>query len=130
LKKFYSEPSICENSLKTIHPPLVVAIKPNNWHQELVLESYSSFLISGVFFLKILMADKSVFGEGAFLNKPPLFCGQNYPIWCIRMKFFIQSLHKNSWNAISSNTYVHMPKINESSKEHLDCMHNILLCLL
>jgi len=69
------------------------------------------------------MADKRFFGEGASLNKPPLFCGQNYPIWCIRMKFFIQSLDKNIWNVISNNSYVHMPEINSaSSKEHLDCM--------
>jgi len=68
------------------------------------------------------MADKTFFGEGASLNKPPLFCGQNYPILCIRMKFFIQSLYKNIWNVISNNTYMHMPGINESSKEHLDCM--------
>jgi len=86
----------------------------------MVLESYSSFFISG--FLKILMADKSIFGEGASLNKPPLFCGQNYPIWCIKMKFFIQSLDKNIWNVISNNTYVYMPEINESSIEPLDCM--------
>jgi len=68
------------------------------------------------------MADKFFLGEGASLSKPPLFHGQNYPIWCIRMKFFIQSLDKNIWNVISNNTYVHMPKINESSREHLDCM--------
>ena len=68
------------------------------------------------------MADKSVLGEGASLNKPPLFCGQNYPIWCIRMKFFIQSLDKKIWNVISNNTYVHMFESNESSKEQLDCV--------
>ena len=73
------------------------------------------------------MADTSVFGEGASLNKPPLFCGQNYHIWCIRMKFFIQSLDKNIWNVISNNTYVHMPEINESSKEHLDCMEQHII---
>ena len=38
------------------------------------------------------------------------------------MEFFIQSLDKNIWNVISNNTYVHMPEINESSIEHLDCM--------
>jgi len=32
------------------------------------------------------MADKMPFEEGASLNKPPLFCGKNYQIWCIRMK--------------------------------------------
>ena len=68
------------------------------------------------------MVDKSFFGEVASLNKSPLFCGQNYAIWCIRMKFFIQSLDKNIWNVISNNNYVHMPEINESSIEHLDCM--------
>jgi len=69
------------------------------------------------------MANKMSFGEGASLNKPPLFCGQTYPIWCIRMKFFIQSLDKDIWNVISNNTYMHMPEINyASSKEQLDCI--------
>jgi len=69
------------------------------------------------------MADKMLFGEGASLNKAPLFYGQNYPIWCIRMKFFIQSLDKDIRNVISNNTYMHMPEINyASSKEHLDCI--------
>ena len=70
-----------------------------------------------------LIADKRLFGEGASLNKPPLFCGQNYPIGCIRMKFFIQSLDKNIWNVISNNTYMNMPEIDyASSKKHNDCM--------
>ena len=43
------------------------------------------------------------------------------------MKFFIQSLDKNIWNVISNNTYVHMPEINESSKEHLDCMAQFII---
>jgi len=69
------------------------------------------------------MADKRLFGEGASLNKPPLFCGQNYSIWYIRMKFFIQSLDKNIWNVISNKTYMHMPENDfASSKEHIDCM--------
>jgi len=78
------------------------------------------------------MVDKKLFGEGASLNKPPLFCNQNYPIWCIRMKFFIQSLDKNIWNVISNNTYMHMSKINSaSSKEHLDCItHHIIVSAL
>jgi len=70
-------------------------------------------------------------GEGASLNKPPLFCSQNYPIWCIRMKFFIQSLDKNICNVISNNNYMNMPEIDSaSSEEHIDCMDNILLFML
>jgi len=47
------------------------------------------------------MANKFSFGEGASLNKPPLFCGENYKLWCIRMKFFVDSLDKEIWNVIS-----------------------------
>jgi len=52
------------------------------------------------------MADKMPFGKGASLNKPPLFCGKNYQIWCIRMKFFIESLDKEIWNVILNNAYM------------------------
>jgi len=44
LKKFYSKPSICENSLKTIHPPLV-AIKPNKVNLDLLDELCKQALI-------------------------------------------------------------------------------------
>jgi len=82
-----------------------------------------------MFFEKsFLMDDRMPFGEGASLNKPPLFCDQNYPIWCIRMKFFIQSLDKDIWNVISNSTYMHMPEINSaSSKEHLHCITNNII---
>ena len=63
------------------------------------------------------MANKFSFGEGASLNKPPLFCGKNYSIWCIRMKFFIESLDKEIWNVISNNAYMHMPKNNFASSK-------------
>jgi len=40
------------------------------------------------------MADKLPFGEGASINRSPLFCGVNYQFWKIRMKFFVQSTDK------------------------------------
>jgi len=78
------------------------------------------------------MADKMSFGEGASLNKPPLFCCKNYQIWCIRMKFFIESLNKEIWNVISNNAYMHMPGNNSAStKERLDCIaKNIIVSAL
>jgi len=70
------------------------------------------------------MAYKLSFWEGAFLNKPSLFCGKNYQIWCIRINFFIESLDKEIWNFISNNVYMHMPENNSASskikKEHFD----------
>jgi len=69
------------------------------------------------------MASKFSFGEGASLNKPPLFCGENYNLWCIRMKFFIDSLDKEIWNVISNNV--------ASFKDHLDCIaKNIIVFAL
>jgi len=79
------------------------------------------------------MANKFSFGECASLNKPPLFCGKNYPIWCIRMKFFIESLDKEIWNVISNHAYMHMPENNfaSSKKDHLDCIaKNIIVSAL
>jgi len=37
------------------------------------------------------MPDKLPFGEGASINRPPLFCGVNYQFWKVRMKIFMHS---------------------------------------
>jgi len=81
------------------------------------------------------MAGKFFFGEGASLNKPPLFCGKNYQLWCIRMKFFIESLDKEIWNVISNNVFMHMPENNSASSKneinHLDCIaKNVIVSAL
>ena len=34
------------------------------------------------------------FSEGASINKPPLFSGDNYPFWKIRMKIFLEFVDK------------------------------------
>ena len=39
----------------------------------------------------VLMADKMSFGEGASINRPPLFCGVNYQFCKVRMKIFMHS---------------------------------------
>jgi len=46
------------------------------------------------------MAEKLPFGEGASINRPPLFCGLNYQFWKVRMKIFVESLDKGIWDAI------------------------------
>jgi len=40
------------------------------------------------------MADKLPFGEGASINRPPLFRGENYQLWKIIMKFFVESIDR------------------------------------
>jgi len=51
-------------------------------------------LASRAWFLKVIqvdpktifkMTDRLPFGEGASINRPPLFCGLNYQFWKVRM---------------------------------------------
>jgi len=44
----------------------------------------------------IFMANKLPFGEGASINRPPLFCGVNYPFWKVRMEIFVESIDKKN----------------------------------
>jgi len=61
------------------------------------------------------MGEKFSFGECACLNKPPFFCGMNYELWCIRMKFFLDSIDRKIWNVIT-NRYL-MPISENVSSE-------------
>ena len=68
------------------------------------------------------MADKMPFGEGASINKPPLFCGVNYKFWKVRMKIFIHSTDKGIWESIENGPFVPQVKkddvlVNKPSSE-------------
>jgi len=52
------------------------------------------------------MADKMPFGEGASINKSPLFCGVNYQFWKVRIKIFIHSTDKGIWESIENGPFV------------------------
>jgi len=41
------------------------------------------------------------FVEGASINRPPMFCGVNYQFWKVRMRIFIESIHRGIWNVIN-----------------------------
>ena len=58
------------------------------------------------------MADRLPFGEGASINKPPLFCGLNYKYWEGRMKIFVESIDQEIWDAIENGPFI--PKIKKS----------------
>ena len=48
------------------------------------------------------VAENLPFKEGAFINKPPLFCELNYQSWNVRMKFFVESIDREIWDAITN----------------------------
>jgi len=52
------------------------------------------------------MAEKLLFGDGASINKSPLFCGLNYQFWKVRMKFFVELIHSGIWDAIVTDPFV------------------------
>jgi len=45
------------------------------------------------------------FAEGASINRPPLFAGENYPFWKIRMKIFLESVDKGVWDAVVNGPF-------------------------
>ena len=72
------------------------------------------------------MASKFSIGEGASLNRSPLFCGENYQLWCIRMVSFVDSLDRKVWDVITNNAFIHMLENNvvlsKNERDHLDCV--------
>jgi len=68
------------------------------------------------------MAEKFFFGKGACLDKPPLLCGMNYELWCIRMKFFVESIDRKIWNVITNSYLMPISENVSSERKHLDCV--------
>jgi len=54
------------------------------------------------------MAEQLPFGEGASINRSPLFCGLNYQFWKVKMKIFVKSICKGIWDAIENDPFVPM----------------------
>ena len=44
--------------------------------------------------------------EGASINRPPLFNGENYSFWKIKMKAFIEGIDVDIWEAIEHGPYI------------------------
>jgi len=57
------------------------------------------------------MADKFSFEEGASINRAPLLCGMNYQLWCIRMKFFVDSIDIKIWDVMINSYFIPMLEI-------------------
>jgi len=59
------------------------------------------------------MVDKLPFREGAYINRPPLFCGVNYQFWKVRMKIFMHSTDKGIWETIENGPFLPQVKRDE-----------------
>jgi len=63
------------------------------------------------------VAEKLPLGEGASINRSPLFCGFNYQFWKVRMKIFVESLDKRIWDAIENDPIIPKSEKDGSSIE-------------
>jgi len=52
------------------------------------------------------MAEKLPFGEGASINRSPLFCGLNYQFWKVKMKIFVESIDRGILDAIVNGPFI------------------------
>jgi len=68
------------------------------------------------------MANKLTFGEGASINRPPLFCGVSYQLWCIRMTIFVDFIDRKIWDVIPITLLEINNVFSKSEKDHLDCV--------
>jgi len=56
------------------------------------------------------MAENNLpFGEGASIDKSPMFYGLNYEFWKVRMRTFIESIDRGVWDSNVNRLYV--PKL-------------------
>ena len=46
--------------------------------------------------------------EGASINRPPMFNGDGYSYWKVRMKIFIEAIDLDIWNAIENGPFIPM----------------------
>ncbi|KAL2325900.1 hypothetical protein Fmac_024958 [Flemingia macrophylla] len=57
------------------------------------------------------------FAEGASINRPPLFYGDNYAFWKVRMKIFIESVQRSIWQAVVTDYKVPTKIVNGKEVE-------------
>nr|KYP73701.1 hypothetical protein KK1_006349 [Cajanus cajan] len=71
------------------------------------------------------------YGEGASIYRHPVFNGENYVYWKIRMRIFIEAIDITVWDAIENGPYIPMTKDGDGKREkhwkqrtllHLHCL--------
>nr|KYP43144.1 Retrovirus-related Pol polyprotein from transposon TNT 1-94 [Cajanus cajan] len=57
------------------------------------------------------------YGEGVSIHRPPVFNGENYVYWKIRMRIFIEAIDIAVWDAIENGPYIPMTKDDDEKRE-------------
>jgi len=59
-----------------------------------------------------MVENKLPFAEGASIYRLPMFFRVNYQFWKVRMKIFIESIDRGTWNDIVNGPYIPMVVVN------------------
>uniref|UniRef100_A0A151UF65 Retrovirus-related Pol polyprotein from transposon TNT 1-94 n=1 Tax=Cajanus cajan TaxID=3821 RepID=A0A151UF65_CAJCA len=57
------------------------------------------------------------YGEGVSIHRPPVFNGEKYVYWKIRMRIFIEAIDVAVSDAIENGPYIHMTKGDDGKRE-------------
>nr|KYP31345.1 Retrovirus-related Pol polyprotein from transposon TNT 1-94 [Cajanus cajan] len=57
------------------------------------------------------------YGEGVSIHRPPIFNGENYVYWKIRMRIFIEAIDIAAWDAIENGPYIPVTKDDDGKRE-------------
>ena len=53
-----------------------------------------------------MASSNSLFPEGNFIHRPPIFNGEGYHYWKTRMQIFIEAIDLNIWDVIEIGPYI------------------------
>ncbi|WVZ18673.1 hypothetical protein V8G54_005995 [Vigna mungo] len=60
------------------------------------------------------------FAEGASINRPPLFTGNNYAFWKVRIQIFMESIDSEIWETITNGHFVPIWNVEDKRRFQLD----------
>jgi len=66
-----------------------------------------------------MVGQNQTFAEGASINRPPLFTGENYPFWKVRMQIFLESVDRDIWDVVLNGPFVHVNIVNDVQEPNL-----------
>jgi len=60
-----------------------------------------------------MVGANQTFAEGASINRPPLFTGENYPFWKVKMRIFLELVDRGIWDVVLNEPFVPVNIANE-----------------
>jgi len=63
-----------------------------------------------------MVGQNQTFTECASINRPPLFTGENYPFWKVRMQIFLESIDRGIWDVVLNGLFIPINVVNDVSE--------------